>query len=160
MQGNVTHPVTTTTKLCCVGAGLWLLCGVALADWQRAEQAWRQGDFVTALQEWRALAQAGDVPAQYNTAILLLDGAGQLADPAAALEWLQRAATGGSLDARFCLGYLHAEGRVVPRDDERAADWYRMAACACWASRPTARPARRPRRSVRSWGWSTWVTRR
>ncbi len=110
------------------GIGLLLIACTARCDWQQAEQAYRQGDYVTALQAWRELATAGDDAAQYNTAILLLDGQGRSPDPQAAFDWLQRAVAQGNNDARFCLGYLYAQGEDVPLDIQRAAEWYRKAA--------------------------------
>ena len=49
---------------------------VAAQDFQKGLAAAQAGDFATALQEWKPLAEAGDVDAQYNLGIMYDNGDG------------------------------------------------------------------------------------
>lgn len=50
-------------------------------------------------------------------------------DAADAFDCLMRAAQGGCLRAQFLVGLAYHTGRGVTVDYQRAADWYRKAAC-------------------------------
>lgn len=62
--------------------------------------------------------------AEIETARDLMDAG----DYAAAMEELMPAAISGNAEAEELIGVMHASGLGVPRDDERAFDWYLRAA--------------------------------
>ena len=44
------------------------------------------------------------------------------------IEQLRKDAGEGDVEAQFHLGYMYAEGELVPKDNQEAAKWYRKAA--------------------------------
>ena len=53
---------------------------VAAQDLQKGVTAYQAGDYATALQEWKPLAEAGDAAAQYNLGYMYDSGKGVLQD--------------------------------------------------------------------------------
>ncbi len=74
--------------------------------------AYDQGDYATALREWRPLAEQGDAEAQYNLGLMYL----ATKDKAEAVKWYRKAAEQGNADAQFFLGFMYEAGRGVPQD--------------------------------------------
>lgn len=90
-------------------------------------------DLVAALpatlpQALRDAATAGDMGAQTEVAIRLLDGRGAARDPKAASRWFELAATQGLPVAQYRLGAIYEKGVGVPRDLAMARAWYTKAA--------------------------------
>jgi TPR repeat protein len=75
----------------------------------------------------RWLARFGSTPAQYALGQRLVTGQGVARDVPAGLEWLEKAADGGSLPAQRLLVSLYDE-RGEQGDAERAERWLRAAA--------------------------------
>ncbi len=98
------------------------------ADFAQGLAAYDGGDYRTAFEQWRALAEAGDPIAQVALAGLYLAGEGTPEDPAAALRWYRRAAEQGDAVAQQNLGDLYASGRGVARDLVSAYVWLSLAA--------------------------------
>ncbi len=98
------------------------------ADFAEGLAAYDGGDYRTAFEEWRALAEAGDPIAQTALAGLYLDGYGTPADPAQALRWYRRAAEQGDAVAQQNLGDLYARGLGAGRDLVSAYVWLSLAA--------------------------------
>jgi len=90
--------------------------------------AYDSGDYRTAFEEWRNLAETGDAEAQTALAGLYLDGLGTAVDAAAALRWYRRAAEQGEPVAQQSLGDLYGQGRGVARDLVSAYVWLSLAA--------------------------------
>ena len=88
----------------------------------------RRGDFPTAAELWRGLAEKGDARAQYNLGYLYANGRGVSQDYPAALAWYTRAAEQGFAPAQFNLGVLYSSDDGVPPDFPAALQWYRAAA--------------------------------
>jgi TPR repeat protein len=68
-----------------------LVGGVSVAtaqDFQKGLAAYQAGDFATALQEWKPLAEQGNATAQYNLALMYGNGRGVPQDYAEAVKWL------------------------------------------------------------------------
>ena len=72
------------------------------------------------------LADRGDATAQTEIGQYLL----QRQHYAAAVYWLNRAATQGEADAMQCLGHCHAAGQGLPHDEHLALMWIAKAAAA------------------------------
>src|ERR1044071_4826642 len=95
-------------------------------------------DVTTArLSEWngtidavtRKKAEFGDPIAQMKLGVSYARGSGDVPrDPEAAMKWLRRAATGGSVAAEEVLGLLYMVGDIVGRDPQEAARWFESAA--------------------------------
>lgn len=81
-----------------------------LTPMQKAEQAFAAQDYTTARAELLELAQSGDALAQARLARLLLDGRGGPADPAGAVDWLQKSAATDNGQALVLLGQLYLYG--------------------------------------------------
>ena len=100
----------------------------AWADFQAGEDAYKKGDYATALKQWRPLAEQGDASAQFRLAYMYVNGYGVPEDMTEAARWYRRAAEQGLAPAQFNLGWLYFLGRGVPQDDKEAVRWYRLAA--------------------------------
>ena len=100
----------------------------AAADLAAGAEAYDGGDYETALAEWRAAAEAGDVEAAVALAGLYQHGEGARRDTAEAARWYRRAAQRGHVLAQLNLGELYSEGAGVPRDPVEAYLWLALAA--------------------------------
>jgi TPR repeat protein len=100
----------------------------AWADFQTGMDAHNRGDYATALQEWRPLAEQGDALAQYNLGMLYRKGRGVPQDDVQARQWYAKAAAQGQAKAQFNLGTLYFNGEGVPKDYQQALRWFRLAA--------------------------------
>ena len=98
------------------------------ADFQKGLDASKNGDYATALKEWRPLAEQGDANAQSNLGWMYDNGFGVLEDDMEAVKWYRLAAEQGEASAQFYLGVAYAVGEGVLKDDEDAAQWFRLAA--------------------------------
>lgn len=88
----------------------------------------QRGDYPTALQLWRALADRGDADAQYNLGVMYNNGDGGPQNYAEALKWHRKAAAQGNGNAQFNLGRMYDYGQGLPQNYPEAAKWYRLAA--------------------------------
>jgi TonB family protein len=90
--------------------------------------AYERGDYASALEGWRPLAEAGNARAQFYLGIMSRDGQGLTKDDAQAVAWLRKAAEQGDADAQTDLGYMYETARGIEWDDSRAVEWYGKAA--------------------------------
>ena len=103
--------------------------GAAMAqDFQKGFTAYNEGDYATALKEWRPLAEQGDVTSQYNIGQMYRKGRGVLQDDAEAVKWYRLAAEQGYADAQYNIGVMYKNGRGVLQDYAEAMKWSRLAA--------------------------------
>lgn len=108
-----------------------LLLGLASNAWAdilTGARAYRDGDYATALTEFRVLAMKGDPLAQYALGLMYTEGAGVSKDSDNAVGWYDKAARQGLAQAQYNLAVAHHMGVGTPRNFARAAHWYRMAA--------------------------------
>ena len=61
-------------------------------DLNKGVDAYNAGDYATALQEWRPLAEQGHVTAQFSLGVMYLNGKGVPQDYSEAVKWYQLAA--------------------------------------------------------------------
>jgi len=102
---------------------------VSLAqDFQKGYEAYQKGDYATALQELRPLAEQGYAPAQYNLGDMYRWSLGVSQDYAVAVKWYRKAAEQGNTNAQYNLGDMYRNGWGVAQDYARAMDWFRKAA--------------------------------
>ena len=89
-------------------------------DFQKGLTAALAGDFETAHQERRPLAQQGDAGAQTNLAFMYNTGQGVPQDHEKAAKWYRKAAEQGLAYAQFSLGVMYRKGNGVPKDNYEA----------------------------------------
>ena len=111
-----------------VGALVVLVQPVVAQDFQKGIEAHDRDDYATALREFKALAEQGDVNAQFLLGEMYANGQGLTQDYAQAVKWYRLAAEQGDAFAQNNLGLMYAEGRGVTQDYARAVKWYRLAA--------------------------------
>ncbi len=100
----------------------------AQADFQAGLAAYNRGDYETALQEWRPLAEQGHANAQSNLGRMYRKGQGVPQDYAVAAKWYRRAAEQGYASAQTNLGLMYSNGQGVPHDYVQAHMWFNLAA--------------------------------
>ena len=107
-----------------------VVCAAAAAhaDFAAGLKAYEDHDFVTAAKEWRALADAGDAPSQFNLGLLYLDGAGVVQNFDQAIEWFHRSADQGYVKAQHNLGALYGSGTGVRKNYVSAHIWLNLCA--------------------------------
>jgi len=108
-----------------------LFISSALADepsLKDAENAWNSGDVATALAQWKALAQKGDIIAANNLGYLYDNGVGVPKDPAKAVYWFRKVAEAGGPIGQLNLGNAYLQGRGVDKDLVEAVKWLTLAA--------------------------------
>ena len=97
-------------------------------DFNRGVDAYRSGDYVAAMSEWRPLAEQGNMVAQYALGVMYDLGEGVSKDTNQALTWYRQAAEQGYALAQYALGVIHEKGEGVSQDHHEAVKWYRRAA--------------------------------
>jgi len=106
-----------------------MLARCALAqDFDKGLEAYNAGEYATAVQEWRPLAERGDARAQTLVGIMYENGRGVPQNDAQAVKWYQLAAEQGYAFARYNLGGMYKNGRGVPQDYTEAVRLYRLSA--------------------------------
>lgn len=111
------------------GVVCWALAVVAgaispaRAGLEEGRQAYRNGNFDQAFQEFMPLAQAGDLAMQNQIAGMYYTGQGTPQDFEKAAEWFRKAAQSSSPEGQYCLGKLYYYGQGVPQNFEEAGKW-------------------------------------
>jgi uncharacterized protein len=88
----------------------------------------KRGDYTTALQLIRPLAERGNVAAQFSLGGMFDTGKGVSQDPVQAAFWYRKAADQGAPLAQLSLGMMYYAGEGMPQDYSMAAAWLRKAA--------------------------------
>ena len=101
---------------------------VLSADFQKGLTAAFNGDYATALREWKPLAEQGNADAQYNLGFMYDKGRGVPQDYKTAVKWYKLSAEQGDADAQTNLGFIYEKGLSVPQDYKVAVKWYRLSA--------------------------------
>jgi TPR repeat protein len=114
-------PIAVVLSIVCLAVPAW-------ADFQAGKDAYDRGDYATALNEWRPLAEQGDPSAQFRLGLLYENGEGVPRDFAKARLWYEKAAVQGEAKAQFYLGIQSAFGEGGPLDLVQAHMWYSLAA--------------------------------
>ena len=76
-----------------------LVAAPACTNFKAGEEVYDQGDYATALKEFRVLAEQGDAAAQYNLGLMYADGRGVPQNDKKAVRWFRLAAEKGNADA-------------------------------------------------------------
>lgn len=104
-------------------AAVAVLPSLARAGLEEGRQAYRNGDYAQAFQEFLPLAQGGDLTLQNQIAAMYYTGQGTAQDFGKAAEWFRKAAQGGSPEGQYCLGKLYYYGQGVEQNFGEAAKW-------------------------------------
>ena len=91
----------------------WSVSGQA-QDFQKGMEAYQQGDFETALEEWRPLAEQGHADAQVSLGAMYHYGYGVPQDDTEAAKWFRLAASAGNERAQQLLNLV---GKEMSQDD-------------------------------------------
>ncbi len=100
---------------------------LAEGDYNAGLAAWKQGDYATALREWRPLAEQGNAKAQSGLGIMYRKGQGVPQDDARAVKWFRKAAEQGIAGAQRNVGVMYSQGRGVSQDYVQGYMWADLA---------------------------------
>lgn len=95
---------------------------------QTAVADYNAGNFGTALKEFHDAADRGNRLAQFNYAMMLLNGEGTAADVGEGRKWLLKAAEANMSHAQYVYGKMYDDGDFVARDPAVAHKWFLKAA--------------------------------
>ncbi|HJV76664.1 MAG TPA: SEL1-like repeat protein [Noviherbaspirillum sp.] len=98
------------------------------AGYDEGLKASAKGDYATAMNEWRPLAESGHADAQARLGDLYVAGHGVNRDPIQAAIWYRKAAEQGNVHAQTKFAFLNFVGNEVPKDLAQAAKWLQLAA--------------------------------
>ena len=107
---------------------LYLSLSVHADDFSNFIAAYEKGDYKTAFNLIKPLAEQGNAIAQSNLDVMYENGKGVPEDDKQAVKWFRLAAEQGLADAQSNLGVMYANGQGIPEDDKQAVKWYRLAA--------------------------------
>ncbi len=107
---------------------LVMLVGPARAGFDEGTAAYKRGDYETALNEWRPLAEQGHAEAQNYLGWMHRWGMGVPKDEVEAVKWYRKAAEQGIAEYMIRLASMYLVGFGVPLDDVKAHMWYDLAA--------------------------------
>lgn len=106
----------------------------SFADYESGRKAYNQGDYDTALREFRSAAARGDAVAAYALNAAYQDGRGVPQDSRQALVWLRKSAQLGWPHAQYELGLRYLYGEGVAKDEKKGLDWVRKSAAQGYAN--------------------------
>ncbi len=98
----------------------------AFADWDKGAEAWKNGDHVTAVREWRLSAEQGDASGQYSLGFSYRFAQGVSQDYKKAVKWYTLAAEQGHQVAQDNLARMYANGYGVLKDYQEAVKLFRL----------------------------------
>ena len=98
--------------------------GWALAGYGEGVAAYKRGDYISALREFRRLAKQDDAEAQRFLGGMHLFGRGVPQSDTEAAKWYKMAAELGNAKAQYRLGGMYYTGRAVPQDRVVAHMWF------------------------------------
>ncbi len=111
-----------------LAAAVVLAVSPTWADFQAGLDAYKRGDYATALREFRQLAEQGLAKAQYWLGITYDQGRQVPQDYVEAFKWFQQAADQGHAGAQYRLGLMYHKGKGMEKDYVHAHLWYNLAA--------------------------------
>ena len=97
-------------------------------DFNKGLEAYDNGDYATALEEWTPLAEQGDAVSQFYLGFLYSSGKGVPQNYKNAVKWYALAAEQGDAEAQHNLALRYDLGQGVLQDYKTAVKWYTLAA--------------------------------
>ena len=109
---------------------LFVLLGTKMSaqEIDKGYEAYNDGDYATALNEWKPIAEQGYAFAQYNLGIMYEYGNGVAKDYAEAVKWYRLSAEQGYAIGQYSLGLMYSNGYGVLKDKAEAVKWWRLSA--------------------------------
>ena len=109
---------------------LFVLSGTQMSaqEIDKGYEAYNDGDYATALNEWKPIAEQGYAFAQYNLGIMYEYGNGVAKDYAEAVKWYRLSAEQGYAISQYSLGLMYSNGYGVLKDKAEAVKWWRLSA--------------------------------
>ncbi len=104
------------------------LCAGAHADFGKGLQAYKTGDYMTAMSIFRPLAVHGDSRAQFALGLMFDGGNGVPLDKKEAFGWYLKSAQNGNGKAQYNLALMYYNGEGIEKDIIEAVDWFKRAA--------------------------------
>jgi TPR repeat protein len=95
---------------------------------QTAVADYNAGNLGAALAEFRKAAERGSRLAQFNYAMMLLNGEGTAVNVDEGKKWLRKAADANMSHAQYVYGKMYDDGEFVGRDPVEAHRWFLKAA--------------------------------
>ena len=116
-------------SLCAAALSVMLATNVmAEPTVDKGYKAYKDGDFETALYNFRPLAAQGDAYAQYVLGVMYAMSQGVMRDDKRAAELYRKSAEQGFSDAQYALGRMYKGARGVMQDHKQAYNWFSKAA--------------------------------
>jgi TPR repeat protein len=111
-------------------AALFLLSAYSIvhAGYDEGVAAINHGDYFSAYNEFKALADQGDARAQNRVGVMNDIGQGIPQNYSEALRWYRMAAEQGLVDAQYNLALMYIKGKGVMQDTSEAMKWLLKAA--------------------------------
>ena len=115
------------TKLICGNFDMRFFCRISFAvalvmslgvhaqSFRESVDAYKRGDYRTALAGFRVLAEQGNPSSQYNLGMMYVNGHGVVQSDREAVNWFRMAAVQGVAGAQYNLGVMYASGQGVPQ---------------------------------------------
>jgi len=107
--------------------GLMFWNAPARADITAAQDAYGRGDFKSAFEVLKPLAEQGDVKSQVHLSQLYSKGQGVAKNDDKAFYWAKQAADQGMTIAQFLIGKMYFAGRGVEQNRDKAIHWLTIA---------------------------------
>ena len=97
-------------------------------DLQDGIDAGLQGDYKTALEKFKPLADKGNAKAQRHIGLMYFRGEGVSRNYKEALKWYRKSAKQGNANAQVSLGTMYLQGYGVRKDYKEAIKWIKLSA--------------------------------
>lgn len=122
--------VAISAALCFLSGGAHAQGALKATDLatQNAVADYNAGNFVAARSEFRRAAEKGSRLAEFNYAMMLLNGEGGATDVDEGKKWLRRAADANMTHAQYVYGKMYDDGQFVEKDPAEAHRWFLRAA--------------------------------
>jgi TPR repeat protein len=95
---------------------------------QNAVADYNAGNMGAARSEFKKAAERGSRLAEFNYAMMLVNGEGGAAQPEEGKKWLRKAADADMTQAQYVYGKMFDDGEFVARDPAEAHKWFLRAA--------------------------------
>ncbi len=120
--------MTLRSFLAALAVGASVISGPLMAGLDEGAKAMREGQYRKAFQEWKPLADGGDVSVQAVIAVMYHAGRGVDQDYQQAFKWYRKAAEKGNVAAQANLAVMYMRGLGAKADKVLAYVWYDLAA--------------------------------
>ncbi len=104
------------------------ISNIAKADFAKGLNAYDEGNYAIAFEEWGMAADKGDVAAQRNLGHLYRWGKGTDKNPGKAAYWYLKAAKAGFDRAQYNIAMMYLKGEGVPQDFYESVRWLKLSA--------------------------------